>query len=290
MNDINFTAGKEGLDFVSAVEAMIKHSCIIDYGIVQKVVAEGIVEVSLAVSKTKQDIILMTCVLANIASSSFTLEITPKVGDRVLVVYPRVYDDKMFNVPDNDTDKTKIIVNERAKGYNLTSGIAILLNQCKTACHKNVLKIDNGTVTLKLGYDKQNDVNKLTLSTTADGGIDVKNDNTELLLGADGTVTANVGYDSDASKYKSVSVLNPDGSASISFGSYDSSKSKYSGVIQAQDNGYLSYEHKDGKTKLQFTTDNMIMQDANGCKVESTKNGVSGSKGIIINGKLKIKG
>lgn len=239
MNDINFTAGKEGLDFVSAVEAMIKRSCIIDYGIIQKVVAEGIVEVSLAVSKTKQDIILMTCVLANIASSSFTLEVTPKVGDRVLVVYPRVYDEKMFNVPDKDTDKIKIIVNERAKGYNLTSGIAILLNQCKTACHKNVLKIDNGTVTLKLGYDKQDDVNKLTLSTTADGGIDVKNDNMELSLGAD---------------------------------------------------GFISYANKDGKTKLEFTADKMLMQDANELKVESTKNGINGNKGIIINGKLKIKG
>jgi hypothetical protein len=271
MNDINFTAGKEGLDFVSAVEAMIKRSCIIDYGIIQKVVAEGIVEVSLAVAKTKQDIILMTCVLANIASSSFTLEVTPKVGDRVLVVYPRVYDDKMFNVPDKDTDKTKITVNERAKGYNLTSGIAILLNQCKTACHKNVLKIDNGTVILKLGYDKQNDVNKLTLSTTADGGINVKNESTELSLGADGTVTANVGYDSNAEKYKSISVLNPDGSASISFGSYDTEKSKYSGVIQAQTNGYLSYEHKDDNTKLQFTSSGMTLQDANGNTIVSSK-------------------
>lgn len=245
MKDINFTAGKEGLDFISAVEAMIKRSCIIDYGIIQKVVAEGIVEVSLAVSKTKQDIILMTCVLANIASSSFTLEITPKVGDRVLVVYPRMYDDTMFNVPDSETDKTKIIVNERAKGYNLTSGIAILLNQCKTACHKNVIKVDNGTVTLKLGYDKQNDVNKFVAEIKSDASYSVTQD---------GKSTLTVDKD-----------------------------------------GYLSYQNtdtNDSKTRLQFTANNMLMQDANGLKIESVKTGIgeNNSKGIIINGKLKIKG
>ena len=290
MKDMNFTAGREGVGFLSAVESMIKRSCIIDYGIIQKVTAKGIVEVSLAVSKTNQDMIIMTCVLANIASSSFTLDVKPNVGDRVLVVYPRLYDETMFTVPDADTEKTKIVVNKNAKGYNLTTGIAILINQCKTASHKNLIKIEDGAVTLALGYDKQNDVNHLTVTAGADGAVEVKNDATDLTLGADGTVTANVGYDSEADKYKSVSVLNADGSATVSFGSYDSSKSKYSGVIQAQDNGYLQYEHKDGKTKLQFTADNMLMQDANGCKIESTKNGVSGSKGIIINGKLKIKG
>ena len=66
--------------------------------------------------------------------------------------------------------------------------------------------------------------------------------------------------------------------------------SKYSGVIQAKDDGYLSYEHKDGSTKLQFTSAKMLMQDKNGCKIESTANGINSGAGIIINGKLKIKG
>lgn len=290
MADINFSAGKEGLDFLSAVEAMIKRSCIIDFGIVQKVVAKGIVEVSLAVARTKQDMTIMTCVLANTASASFTLDIVPNVGDRVIVLYPRAYDEKMFAVPDSDSDKANILVNENVKGYNLTTGIAILMNQYKTATHKNLIKVENGAVSITLGYDKENDVNHLTVTAGADGAVSVKNDATEITLGADGSVSANVGYDSEADKYKSISVLNPDGSATISFGSYDTDKSKYSGVIQAQADGYLQYENKDGKTKLQFIADKMLMQDANECKIESTKNGVSGSKGIIINGKLKIKG
>ena len=290
MKDMNFTAGREGVGFLSAVESMIKRSCIIDYGIIQKVTAKGIVEVSLAVSKTNQDMIIMTCVLANIASSSFTLDVKPNVGDRVLVVYPRLYDETMFTVPDVDAEKTKIVVNKNAKGYNLTTGIAILINQCKTASHKNLIKIEDGAVTLALGYDKQNDVNHLTVTAGADGAVEVKNDATDLTLGADGTVTANVGYDSDVDKYRSVSVLNADGSATVSFGSYDSSKSAYSGVITAGTDGFISYANKDGHTSLQFTNSGMTLQDANDCNIQSGAQLVNGSKGIVINGKLKIKG
>ena len=149
----------------------------------------------------------------------------------------------------------------------------------------------SGAVTLGLIYDKDNSVYKVNFAVSADGDVSLNvKDITTITVANDGTVTANVGYDSEADKYKSVSVLNPDGSATVSFGSYDTNKSKYSGVIQAQADGYLQYENKDDKTKLQFTADTMLMQDANGCKLESTKNGISGSKGIIINGKLKIKG
>lgn len=143
MNPSDFVSGKEGLNLSSAIEAMIKRSCIIDYGIIQNVVADGIVDVSLAVARTEQDMICMTCVLANIASSNFTLKIVPNVGDRVLVVYPRLFNDTMFNVNGDDTD-TNIVVDKTAKGYNLASGIAILLNQYKSSGHNNVLTIDSG--------------------------------------------------------------------------------------------------------------------------------------------------
>ena len=147
MKPSDFVSGRQGLNLSSAIEAMIKRSCIIDFGIVQKVVADGIVDVSLAVSSTKQDIICMTCVLANIASSNFTLKVVPSVGDRVLVVYPRVFNDKMFNVNGDDSDK-EIIVDEKARGYNLASGIAILLNQYKSNAHENVVTVDDTTLTL----------------------------------------------------------------------------------------------------------------------------------------------
>lgn len=144
MNSSDFVAGREGVGLSSAIEAMIKRSCIIDYGIIQNVVADGVVDVSVAVSKTEQDMIIMTCVLANIASANFTLKIVPKKGDRVLVIYPRIFNDTMFKVEGDETKDTKIIVDKDAKGYNLASGIAVLLNQYKSSGHKNVITIDEG--------------------------------------------------------------------------------------------------------------------------------------------------
>lgn len=186
MNDLNFIAGNLNLDFNSAVEAVIKRSCIIDYGIVESVPAEGIVEVAVAVSDTEQNIIYLTCVLANIASASFTINVKPSVGDRVLVIYPRRYDENMFTVPDNDVDKKAVIINGQAKGYNIMSGIAILINQYKKASHKNVITLDNGKVDLKLLYDKDNDKYKLTFATDVNGACTVTNEKGTATLGADG--------------------------------------------------------------------------------------------------------
>lgn len=142
MTEPNFISQEAGLNFNTVVEAIIKRSCIIDFGIVQDIVSDGIVDVAVAVSKTKQDMLCMTCVLANIASKAFTLNVKPHKGDRVLVVYPRLYDDKMFNFTGSEGDDTKLIENYEAKGYNLASGIAILLNQYKESGHKNVITID----------------------------------------------------------------------------------------------------------------------------------------------------
>lgn len=182
MEDANLLVQEECLNLGTVIEAIIKRSCIIDYGIVQKVVAEGVVDVSVAVAKTEQDIVCMTCVLANIASSSLTVNVVPHVGDRVLVVYPRMYDDKMFAVPDGDT-KQNTIVNPVAKGYNLMSGIAILMNQYKKASHENVITVDDGKVNAKL--------NKVEITTTADGDITLKNPNATVSIDKNGNVAVN---------------------------------------------------------------------------------------------------
>ena len=187
MGSPNFVSGREGLNLSSAIEAMIKRSCIIDYGIIQNVVADGVVDVSVAVSKTEQDMIGMTCVLANIASANFTLKIVPKKGDRVLVVYPRIFNDTMFKVEGDETKDTKIIVDKDAKGYNLASGIAVLLNQYKSSGHKNVVTIDEGgtftfvndkaTVSLNsdgyISYEQTEDENN-TLFSFSDSGFTIQ--------------------------------------------------------------------------------------------------------------------
>ena len=115
--------------------------------------------------------ICMTCVLANIASANFTLKVVPTVGDRVLVVYPRMYNSGMFSVNGDDSD-TEIIVDEKAKGYNLSSGIAILLNQYKSSGHKNVVTIDEGGA-----FTFVNE--KATVSCDSDGDLHYTNNDDE---------------------------------------------------------------------------------------------------------------
>lgn len=181
MTEPNFIAQEQGLNFNSVVEAIIKRSCIIDYGIIQKVVAKGVVEVAVAVAKTEEDMLCMTCVLANTASTALTIDIIPHVGDRVLVVYPRLYNDKMFNVTDSEDDNAKLTIDFGAQGYNLMSGIAILINQCKTSAHKNVITIDNGNVSAKL--------NKVEITTDSDGAITVDNGKATVNIDKNGNVT-----------------------------------------------------------------------------------------------------
>ena len=179
MGSPNFVSGKEGLNLNSAIEAMIKRSCIIDYGIIQNVVADGVVDVSVAVSKTEQDMIGMTCVLANIASANFTLKIVPKKGDRVLVIYPRIFNDTMFKVEGDETKDTKIIIDKDAKGYNLASGIAVLLNQYKSSGHENVITIDEGGTFTFVNA-------KVTISLDENGAFTFTNEKSSTSVDADG--------------------------------------------------------------------------------------------------------
>ena len=181
MQEPNFLSQEAGLNFNSVVEAIVKRSCIIDYGIIQDIVADGVVDVSLAVAHTEQDIVCMTCVLANIASSAFTLNVVPHKGDRVLVVYPRMYHDKMFSVTEDEDSNTELTLDFGAKGYNLASGIAILINQYKEAGHKNVITVDNGNVSAVL--------NKVEITTTSDGDIAVSNGKATTSIDKDGAVS-----------------------------------------------------------------------------------------------------
>lgn len=197
MKPYDFVSGKQGLDFSSAIENMIKQSCIIDFGIVQNIVADGVVDVSVAVSKTAQDMVCMTCVLANIASSNFTLKVVPKKGDRVLVVYPRIFSDTMFNIEGDETKDTKIVVDKDAKGYNLASGIAVLLNQYKSNAHESVLTFDEditfsrGNTQLVLNKDDETTFtqNDVQITINKDSEISVTNGKADITVDKDGNVT-----------------------------------------------------------------------------------------------------
>lgn len=289
------------------VKGIINRTLIVDWGTVKEVLGEGsVVKVLLSVTDRPENTTIVTCMLVSPCSSVLSVNMTPKEGDKVLVLSPRGYDSSMFEV----TENTEVIVNKNLRGYNKMTCVAILYNQFRPSSHKNSIDFTaEGALNLLLGYDKDNDYNNVSLSVlksgavtlgliydkdnsvykvnfavSADGDVSLNvKDITTIIVANDGTVTANVGYDSNADKYKLKAELKPDASYSLT----QDSKSTFT----VDKDGYLSYANtNDSKTKLQFTADNMLMQDANGLKIESTKNGISGGKGVTINGKLKIKG
>lgn len=175
--------GASSANFMTAVQAMISRSCIVDFGVIQKADKKGIVEVAVSVADSSEDIKYITCVLANTASSSVTVNIKPNVGDKVIVLYPRRFDSKMFSADNKD-----VIVNKNARGYNLFSGIALLCNQYKVNSHKNLITLEDGTVTIQLVYNEDDDKNKVIASINSDGELAYSsNENFNLNVNKDGS-------------------------------------------------------------------------------------------------------
>lgn len=158
--------------FADTVQAIINRSCFIDYGIIKDKPASGVVTVEVSVAKNSNDIKLITCVLANISSSTFTLDVVPEVGDKVLVVYPRRYSDDMFDVDNNEA-----IIEETASGYNLLSGIAILVNQYRKNQHHNFIQVKDGEISINMAYDKQNKKNKAVFTLDKTGKLKYQSGN-----------------------------------------------------------------------------------------------------------------
>ena len=175
--------GASSANFMTAVQTMISRSCIVDFGVIQKADKKGIVEVAVSVADSSEDIKYITCVLANTASSSVTVNVKPNVGDKVIVLYPRRFDSKMFS-----TDNKDVIVNKNARGYNLFSGIALLCNQYKVNSHKNLITLEDGTVTIQLVYNEDDDKNKVIASINSDGELAYSsNENFNLNVNKDGS-------------------------------------------------------------------------------------------------------
>lgn len=177
------TVGQQSARFANAVQAMINRSCIIDFGVVLSVPASGVVRVGISAATSKSDVQVITCVYANIASAAITVNIVPKEGDKVIVLYPKRFHPEMFNVDNND-----VIIDENSYGYNLMSGIAIPLNQYRKNQHNNVLNIDEEGIEVKLNYgDGDKTINIITGS---DGSITLNsNDKASLNIDGDGNVS-----------------------------------------------------------------------------------------------------
>ena len=240
--------GASSANFMTAVQAMISRSCIVDFGVIQKADKKGIVEVAVSVADSSEDIKYITCVLANIASSSVTVNIKPNVGDKVIVLYPRRFDSKMFS-----TDNKDVIVNKNARGYNLFSGIALLCNQYKVNSHKNLITLEDGTVTIQLVYNEDDDKNKVIASINSDGELAYSsNENFNLNVNKDGEfelVSNNV--QGTANSDNEVSITN--GKATVKIDS--------SGNVTVETSG--KYKFKNNTTDLKSVIDGLAKEVEN---------------------------
>ena len=159
-----------------AVQQVIKRTCIVDFGVIVKVMGENVIKVGISVADNPEDIQIITCTLVNFCSSSVAVNVEAVEGDKVLVVFPRHYNPKMFNVKTKDP-----IIDSTLKGYSRYAGLAMLVNQFNKSSYKttvtvnkdNEITVDNGKA--KVMVDKNGNV-----SIEAQGKYTIKNNATDL--------------------------------------------------------------------------------------------------------------
>lgn len=173
-----------GISDSDMLHRVIGTTFIVEYGIIKKIPATGIVTVEMAVADSADNIIITNCVLASFSSSSVTVNIKPNIDDKVIVLFPRRFAGKMFNPETNEP-----IITDCGNGYTLMGGIAILLNQYQEAYHKNYIDISDGCITLKMAYSEDDDKNLFTFESKADGELTLVSNNVQITTNKDSEFT-----------------------------------------------------------------------------------------------------
>ena len=259
--------GALGVTIADAIRGMIDGKYILGYGIVEEVMADGIVMVSPSVITKKSEYIAVPCVMGTIASDALSLNIVPKEKDKVMVFYPRLYDHKMFTKESEGT-----IINASDMGYSPYTGIAFLMNQYQTKWHKNYITIENGAMDAHLCYDEENsyednDIHNLTFKTLEDGSFEshhayAKDDEafqTNTSVSADGNISIETGLkDGDYNAKLSIApsgalnYTNPKASADIKDDGVIEIKNEKA-TVTIDSNGNITLDSK-GKFTLSRTT------------------------------------
>ena len=173
-----------GISDSDMLHRVIGTTFIVEYGIIKKIPAAGIVTVEMAVADSADDIIITNCVLASFSSSSVTVNIKPNIDDKVIVLFPRRFAGKMFNPETNEP-----VITDCGNGYTIMGGIAILLNQYQEAYHKNYIDISDGCITLKMAYSEDDDKNLFTFESNADGELTLVSNNVQITTNKDSEFT-----------------------------------------------------------------------------------------------------
>lgn len=177
-----------GISDSDMLHRVIGTTFIVEYGIIKKIPATGIVTVEMSVADSADNIIITNCVLASFSSSSVTVNIKPNIDDKVIVLFPRRFAGKMFNPETNEP-----IITDCGNGYTLMGGIAILLNQYQEAYHKNYIDISDGCITLKMAYSEDDDKNLFTFESKADGALTLVSNNVQIATNKDSEITVTNG-------------------------------------------------------------------------------------------------
>lgn len=171
----------------------IRNTYIIEYGIIKEILEDGSVVVATMANTSKNDIHVVQCPLATFASANLTMSITPNIDDKVILLYPRRCIDEMF-----DVNKTDMLISGHCAGYNIFSGIAILLNQYQSNGHHNTMNFSDSGMALKLGYDAENETNNFSMTvaatgetkiTTVDTPFEISNGKATVKVDAEGNIT-----------------------------------------------------------------------------------------------------
>lgn len=173
-----------GISDSDMLHRVIGTTFIVEYGIIKKIPATGIVTVEMAVADSADNIIITNCVLASFSSSSVTVNIKPNIDDKVIVLFPRRFAGKMFNPETNEP-----VITDCGNGYTLMGGIAILLNQYQETYHKNYIDISDGCITLKMAYSEDDGNNLFTFESKADGTLTLVSNNVQIATDKDSAFT-----------------------------------------------------------------------------------------------------
>lgn len=171
----DFLMEEQTATFSSAVKAIIGRTCLIEFGVIKKIIADGVVQVAVSVAKESSDVRILTCVLVSHCSTSFAINFVPKENDKVLVFFPRRFNADMFSMSKND-----IITDENGEGFTPFTGLAVLYNQFR-GDYKNTLTVDNGDITVTTEKASVHiDASGNVTVDAKDGKITLKNNNASL--------------------------------------------------------------------------------------------------------------
>jgi hypothetical protein len=167
----------------------------------------------------------------------------------------------MFTV--DEAKKKEVIVNAKARGYNLISGIAILMNQFKEASHKNLLKLDDGKVSLNIAYSKDNDKNLLTIDTDENGAIHLNSNDGKFKFdvdNSDGDISSKVTCNEatvEINKDSEITVANSKASAEIDKDGAVTITSNSNTTVSIDKNGNVTI-NANGKISLKNNSANLF--------------------------------